>query len=104
MANIVELETDDGVIVFEAIELQHYGEEMPTSRKDGVVRRKLEEAFEPLRIYAQGIAKKIQDVEPKPKEVEVKVGVSLTGKAGVVFATAETAGQMEVTLKWSFKD
>lgn len=105
MAEIVELETDEGIVVFEAVETRRVGDEVPTSKgKSGVVRRKLEEALEPLRIYAQGVAKKIEGLEPKPEEVSVKVGVSITGEAGVIFAKAETTGQMEVTLKWSFKD
>lgn len=104
LTETVQLEVDGEFIVFEATETPPSSGLKPTGKKNGVVTRKLGEALEPLRLYAQGVAEKIKAIDPKPEEVEVTVGVSVTGEAGVVFAKAETTGQMEVKLKWTFKE
>ena len=56
--------------------------------------------FDPIRRLANQLAAKIAEVEHKPSEVEVTVGVKLTTGIGVIFAKAETDAEMTVKLVW----
>lgn len=56
--------------------------------------------FDPVRRLADQLAEKISQVEHKPSEVEVTVGVKLTTEAGVIFAKAGADAEMTVKLVW----
>jgi len=97
--SFVELEIDGEILTFEATEGPTRRGLQPTGVGD-TVRKRMDDVLEPLRLYAKGIAAKVVAMEPKPDEVEVKIGISVSADAGIVFAKAGTEGQMEITLKW----
>lgn len=99
MSQLVELEVDGEILVFEAAETSGQGGFRPAS-PGATIRKSMSEVLEPLRLYAKGISSKVLSMEPRPDEVEVKVGIKITGEAGVIFAKAGTEGSMEITLKW----
>ncbi len=56
--------------------------------------------FDPIRRLANQLAAKIGEVDVKPSEVEVQVGVKLTTEANVIFAKAGADAEMTVKLVW----
>lgn len=56
--------------------------------------------FDPVRRLADQLAAKIAEIETKPSEVEVTLGIKLTSGLGVIFAKADAEAEMTVKLVW----
>jgi len=95
------VEADQSVL--EAMEADDSGVEMLSGGgSDGSVRAsiKFNDALQSLRNYVSSIQDVVQELELKPKEVAIEVGVTLKGSAGFVIAKAGAETSMKVTLKW----
>jgi len=77
---------------------QPKGDLPPTVNED--VEKSFGECFDPIRRLADQLAIKIGEVQAKPSEVEVTVGVKVTAEAGVLFAKAGADAEMTVKLVW----
>ncbi len=103
MKNIVELETDDGrILSFEAEDVMDDGTGYePASDIETPLRRRFDEAFDDLRALAAGLTAKLDTPDLRPDCIEIEVGVKMTAKAGVVFASAGGDATLSVKLSWN---
>ncbi len=65
--------------------------------------RSFEEAIATLRGYAGALGDMIGDLDLRPAEVSVEIGLKMTGSAGFVIAKAGAETEMTVSLKWQPK-
>jgi hypothetical protein len=59
----------------------------------------LQDALKQITPALNVISKSLRDIN-QPKEIELELGLKLTGKAGVVFASVDSEVTFKVTLKW----
>ncbi len=58
------------------------------------------DAMDKIKPVAANIIGKVRELKDSPDEVEVKFGVKMTAEMGAVIASANVAGNYEITLKW----
>ncbi len=88
-------------------------EELPTSEVDeGLVanypgqqvvvqaQTSFADAMDKIKPVAANIIGKVRELKDSPDEVEVKFGVKMTAEMGAIIASANVAGNYEITLKW----
>ncbi len=110
MARILTFQTDEGLVRLKvdgeptntgtvATGPRPKGGYTPASDAESPAGR-FEDAFDDLRVYANALAAKIGEIDMKPSEVEVSLGLKLTTQAGIIFASAGADAEMSVTLSW----
>jgi len=99
---LVEYEAPGGGTVLVEMAEQQTGP-LPASTAGGTPSRKagtqFMEALAGIRPIAEAVLKQIEGLAPSQATVEF--GVKLTGKAGVVLASAESEGHLKLTLTWT---
>jgi hypothetical protein len=103
MSELYRWETAEGSVVVEV------GSGEPgfegVSRKAGEiihdVGRRFDDALDGVRGAARSALLKFRDVDLRPDEVEIELGVSLNAAAGAVIARTCAEGHMIVRLRWS---
>lgn len=65
--------------------------------------KSFEEAMETLKAYAGGLQDMIDDMDLRPREVAVEIGLKMSGSAGFVIAKAGAETEMKVSLTWEPK-
>ena len=97
---LVKFESDSGPILVEVAEVQ-VGP-LPAAAGNAGVKdsgRKFMEAMSGIRPIAEAVLAQIEGLAPS--EAKVEFGVKLTGKAGVVLASAESEAHLKITLTWT---
>jgi sulfur carrier protein ThiS len=61
---------------------------------------RLEEAMSTLKNYAATLQDLIADLDVRPREVSVEVGLKLVGETGFIIAKAGAETEMKVALTW----
>ena len=58
------------------------------------------DAMDKIKPVAANIIGKVRELKDCPDEVEVKFGIKMTAEMGAIIASANVAGNYEITLKW----
>ena len=102
-AGLVRFALDDGTeAVFETT-LGTHGQEELVSREEGKIpeaKERLDVLVQRIRPVAQTLFGALQELNT-PEEINLEFGIKLGGKTGIVFASAETACNFKVGLKWT---
>lgn len=101
MANLVQVPTERGVVLFEVDEVPT-GPERVSRRGDNTVaelNERLETALASVRPAAQAVVDAFRALSPD--EVSVEFGLRLDAQAGAVIAKTGVSGHFTVALKWS---
>ena len=106
MKRLIEFPLDDGsgVVYVEVDDSQTSGYDRVGAGEGalgGRAAQSFQDALTPLRPAVAAVIEKFRGLATPPDKVELQFGIKLTGKAGAVFASAETEGQLQVTLTWS---
>jgi hypothetical protein len=105
---VVQIPLDDERVVFAEVEADELFEgdglapianpEELAQRAGGSVRSAMESVIAPT---AETIFGRLEGMARRPDTVELEFGLSLNGKAGVVFASTEVQGHIQVKLTWN---
>lgn len=94
MSQVIRYAVDDGAIVMFEVEPPDEFALASTDQVVGAVR----EAMGPALQAAREVLDRVK--ECRPREVEVKFGIKVSGTMNWFIAKAATEGNFEVTLKW----
>ncbi len=113
MTGFITLQSDHGPIYFEVDDhtadtyrdasggLTPKGA-IPRSDDNDVPIGRFDRAMSTLKAYAGSIQDIVNDLDVRPKEVTVEVGLTFKGEAGVfAIAKAGTEAEMKIALKWA---
>ena len=105
---IVQIPLDDERVVFAEVDVGGLLEgeglapianpEELARRAGGSVRSAMESVIAPT---AETIFGRLEGMARRPSAVELEFGLALNGKAGVVFASTEMEGHIQVKLTWN---
>ena len=92
---LVEVEELPALEVDEGLVANYPGQQVVVQ-----ARTSFAEAMDKIKPVAANIIGKVRELKDSPDEVEVKFGVKMTAEMGAVIASANVAGNYEITLKW----
>jgi len=107
MNELIQYKTENGDTVYVEIEKpkDFYGgrTNISTTQEKKITESQslLEKSFKTIKHVAEGAIASINDLVEKPDELEVKIGLKLTGEANAVIAKSSLEGNIEVTIKWT---
>lgn len=108
MTRVVRVPLDDSRSFLAEVDDVHVPDEdlVALSRTDGPVDRPLrglDESLDDIVPVAERLFERLKDIQA-PKELELKLGLKITGEAGVIVSKVGGEASFEVTLKWARSD
>jgi hypothetical protein len=104
MKHLVQFPLESGGFIWvEVNEASQDEDPRRISRPEDLVKKAqqtFEDALEGLKPVANGIMKKLTELNQPADEVEVKFGLKMNAEAGAIIASAGIEGNYEITLKW----
>jgi hypothetical protein len=108
MARVLTFETDDGLLrvaVGDVAVMPSETGEFTTKGFDGSSTissavASFSNIFDDIRVYTDALASKLSEIDSKPSEIEVSIGVKLKSQGGLVFIKCGADADMNIKLKW----
>ena len=106
MKHLVEFPLEEGGSVVVEIDESETGGTVRAGREDKIekARETFEDALNKVLPATKSVVEKLRDMESRPDEIEVTFGVNLSTMAGAVIASASTAANFGVTVRWTGKE
>ncbi|MBA2725150.1 MAG: hypothetical protein H0U53_04100 [Actinobacteria bacterium] len=108
MTRVVRIPLDDSRSFLAEVDDLHLADEdlITLSRTDVPVDRAvrgLDDSLDEIVPVAERIFERLKEIQA-PRELEIKLGLKITGEAGVIFSKVGGEASFEVTLKWDRSD
>jgi hypothetical protein len=104
MKHFVEFKMDDGSVILVEVDEPEMGGTTRAGRRPGEIveeaKYTFEQALSKIRPATEKVISTLRGLAHKPDEIEMEFGFSLNAEAGVVIASASTAANYKVTLRW----
>lgn len=105
MSNLLEILLDDGTkIYFEACDIDNDSDDLldPVTGRRIVRKAKdfLNDTFHQIKIFSNGLAESIRDIDFQPDEFEVEYSIKFTADAGIVISSIGSEASITVKMKW----
>src|SRR5229473_6100073 len=104
MKHFVEFKMEDGGTIIVEVDEPETGGTTRASRRPGEIAEEAKETFEQalskVRPATEKVITTLRGLAHKPDEIEMEFGFSLNAAIGVVIASASTAANYKVTLRW----
>jgi len=104
MKRLIEFKMEDGGAIIVEVDEPETGGTTRASRRPGEIAEEAKETFEQalskIRPATEKVITTLRGLAHKPDEIEMEFGFSLSAAAGVVIASASTAANYKVTLRW----
>ena len=108
MKHLIEFKMEDGGAIIVEVDEPETGGTTRASRRPGEIAEEAKETFEQalskIRPATEKVITTLRGLAHKPDEIEMEFGFSLSAAAGVVIASASTAANYKVTLRWRGED
>ena len=100
MKNVLEFELDGQLICIQgAEEAESRSRSSRGESNETTVPRELNSIFAQIAPVGNALLKSLKDINT-PDEINLEFGVSLGGKTGIIFASAETEATFKVSITW----
>ncbi len=106
MSKIIKYNTQNGDTVYVEIDSINNSDgertNITSSQEKKIIESKsmFENSFKTIKHVAKGAIANINDLANIPDELEVKIGLKLSGEANAVIAKSSLEGNIEVVIKW----
>lgn len=104
MKHLVEFKMEDGGTIIVEVDEPETGGTTRASRRPDEIAEEAKETFEQalskIRPATEKVIHTLRGLAHKPDEIEMEFGFNMSAAAGVVIASASTAANYKVTLRW----
>lgn len=103
MKNVLEFELDGQLICIQGAEEPESRSRSTRGGEDEIaVPRELNSIFAQIAPVGNALLNSLKDINT-PDEINLEFGISLGGKTGIIFASAETEATFKVSVTWKNK-
>lgn len=109
MSNFIEVQLDDNTKIYletakDEIKKGDGGLFAPVASSGRVIEKAkdfLDSSFNQIKVFANGIADSIKNLDTAPDEIEVEFAVKFSADAGVIISSVSSEASITVKLKWT---
>jgi hypothetical protein len=107
MTKLIEVHLDDSTKIY--LEVYPVDDDSDnlldpvTGRKGGIHKAKefLADTFQQIKLFSNGLAESIKNIDFQPDEFEVEFSVKFAGCAGIIISSVSSEASVKVKMKWN---
>jgi len=102
MKKLVEYEIDNDDVVIIEVDVKEQAGAERVSRSEDIIKtgKKFDEIFDRMEPVVQKIINNLKKITDSPSEINIRFGVKIGIKAGLIISSAESEGNFTISLKW----